>query len=295
MNWPSFSLRHVLVSIKSNTQQCVTRTQSPHAFSLKDLYSFPARGQWGHSLSPSPGPQPSPLLDCSQIWQITLCLVVVMTLQDSPQIPFGFLAFLRRPCLWLQCFSLIPPVTASVHVHSDTFLNPLLSPLTSLWGPNGRTPGSISDSLSFVPPLQNCDFPLLLRPQRQSARGTHLGSDHNLFLVCFTLWCSYNQSHWAPDLSLAVAGLPGHCDIALLSVFLLSSRISSPRSHLPGKGYFYHPCGFWRGGLSPSGIDDSFLYSCFLDPFWKDHSSSTASGQGTKRFLLNMQTLQPVL
>lgn len=78
-----------------------------------------------------------------------------------------------------------------------------------------------------------------------------------------------------------------------LSMFLLSSRILGPCSHLPGKSCFYLSCGFWWRGLSSLEIGDSFLCSCFLDPLWKVLSSSTASGQETKRTLLNMQTLQP--
>ena len=213
-----------------------------------------------------------------------------MTLQDSPQSPWAFWLSSDHHA-YFNAFT--PPLTAGVHIHSSTILNPPPGALISLWSPKGRTPAFICDSLSFIPPSQNCEFPLFNRPQRQSSKGKHLDSR-----TIASFWASSASAAflpsplWAPAFSLAVTMTHS---TSQLSGFLLSSRILGPCSHLPGKSSFYHPCVFWREGLSPLGIFDSFLYSCFLDPFWKDLSSSTASGQGTKRFLLNMQTLQPVL
>lgn len=101
---------------------------------------------------------------------------------------------------------------------------------------------------------------------------------------------SQGNASWLPDHKVRTSMARW---TSQLSTFLLSSRILDPCSHLPGKSCFYLSCGFWWWGLSSLEIGDSFLCSCFLNPLWKVLSSSTASGQGTKRTLLNMQTLQP--
>lgn len=83
--------------------------------------------------------------------------------------PLRLLAF-PQETMGPSVLYLVPLTTAGVHVHSCIILNPPQSAL----GTKDRTPGLIYDSLLFIPLSQNCDLPLLTRPQRQSSKGTHI-------------------------------------------------------------------------------------------------------------------------
>lgn len=225
----------------------------------------------GHSLSPRHGPQPCPLLDSRPDWPdySHFCSSHDFA-RFSPN-------FLRLFCL-----------SSDNHNYFSALILYFLSLLafmpictrykTQHWVPG---PPCVVPKVGLLV-LSVIGFPFFSKLWFLSA---HQALNGLLYLLAH----SYHQPQWA-DLFLHVALAPW---TSQLSVLPLSSRILDLCSHLPGKSCFYHSCGFWWGGLSSLEIDDPFLYSCFLDPLWKDLSSSTASGQGTKRSLLNMQTLQP--
>ena len=205
--------------------------------------------------------------------------------------PFAFSQVTTVTSMFLSCTC----YHCGIHVHSQQYQTHPWEP-DSRWGLKARTPGLICDSLSFALPSQNCDFSLLTSPQRQFPKRTCLGCKTWRSVTSF--WPSSPSGPLFPPASVSLCSFPGCCygslDFSAPNA-PVSSRILGPCSHLPRKSDFYHPCRFWWGGLSSLGIDDSFLYSCFLDLLWKDLSSSTASVQETKRSLLNMQTLQPAL